>query len=448
MKKVISVILTVIMLTVAVFAAAGDVNSDGELNNKDVVALFRYVSGNKSAVKDESACDYNGDGEVDNKDVVTLFKAVSGTPAPVFEEPFYYPGNEVENDFNFEGDKAEGFRGIYFVINRNTAHISPGERFQVRFAAYHWRDIRVSVKDVDLQITKGAEHAVLDNRGVFTAKSVGDVEITATLKADPTKTAKRTINITEPKEKNKMWKGSGTFRDPYLVSTAQDFLNIQKISKHVEGLSEMDTCWFKQTNDIDFTGVDFEPGFFTHNYDGNGYKLKNITVDETVDRCGSTFGFTYYCVIKNVTVENFRYERHDTISAWEAAVFFGNTRGMTAYNCHAVNAYIDITGNTNQTGCAGGFLAHEVFGSSYVNCSTDAVVKGDYDVGGFYGTTEAYEGVFVNCKATGTAEAVLYTDRCGGFTSQQISYLTAIQFYNCSSAQYDQTLEVNNIVTE
>ncbi len=446
MKKIISVLLIAVMLTASVLAA-GDVNSDGELNNKDVVALFRYVSGNKTAVTNADECDINGDGSIDNKDVVALFRDVSGTPAPVFEEPFYYPNNDIVNDFNFEGDKAEGFTGIYFVINRNTAHISPGERFQVRFAVYHWRDIRVSVKDVDLEITKGKEHATIDGKGVFTAKSVGEVEITATLKADPTKTAKRTINITEPKEKNTMWQGSGTFRDPYLVSTAQDFLNIQKISKYVDGLSEMDTCWFKQTNDIDFTGVDFEPGFFTHNYDGNGYKLKNITVDETVDRCASVFGYAYYCVIKNVTVENFRYERHDTISAWEAAVFFGNTRGITAYNCHAVNAYIDITGNTGNTGCAGGFLAHEVFAGSYVNCSTDAVVKGDYDVGDFYGTTEAYEGIFVNCKATGTAEAVLYTDRCGGFTAQQ-GRMTAIQFYNCTSAQYDQALEENNVITE
>ncbi|MBQ7699583.1 MAG: polysaccharide deacetylase family protein [Clostridia bacterium] len=55
---------------------AGDINRDGEVNNKDVVALFRHLSGDKTEV-DERACDTNGDGEVDNKDVVALFRYVS-----------------------------------------------------------------------------------------------------------------------------------------------------------------------------------------------------------------------------------------------------------------------------------------------------------------------------------------------------------------------------------
>ncbi len=54
----------------------GDINKDGEINNKDVVALFRYVSSGNQA-EDESLYDYNGDTEVNNKDVVALFRSVS-----------------------------------------------------------------------------------------------------------------------------------------------------------------------------------------------------------------------------------------------------------------------------------------------------------------------------------------------------------------------------------
>ena len=53
----------------------GDVNEDGEIDNKDVVALFRLVSGD--GVEYSFRCDFNNDGEVDNKDVVTLFRYVS-----------------------------------------------------------------------------------------------------------------------------------------------------------------------------------------------------------------------------------------------------------------------------------------------------------------------------------------------------------------------------------
>ena len=54
-----------------------DVNGDGDVNNKDVVVLFKYVSGVGTVSCDENACDVNLDGSVNNKDVVTLFNIVS-----------------------------------------------------------------------------------------------------------------------------------------------------------------------------------------------------------------------------------------------------------------------------------------------------------------------------------------------------------------------------------
>ncbi|MBO4422773.1 MAG: phosphodiester glycosidase family protein [Clostridia bacterium] len=56
----------------------GDLNADGKINNKDVVTLFRFVSGALS--KDEvvyDAADVTGDGKINNKDVVTLFIILS-----------------------------------------------------------------------------------------------------------------------------------------------------------------------------------------------------------------------------------------------------------------------------------------------------------------------------------------------------------------------------------
>ena len=55
---------------------AGDVNGDKSLDNKDVVALFRYVSKGEAA-EDETIYDFNGDKSVDNKDVVALFRFLS-----------------------------------------------------------------------------------------------------------------------------------------------------------------------------------------------------------------------------------------------------------------------------------------------------------------------------------------------------------------------------------
>ncbi|MBO4423257.1 MAG: CHAP domain-containing protein [Clostridia bacterium] len=54
----------------------GDVNKDGKVNNKDVVALFRYVSEGQTG-GDPLIYDLNGDGKINNKDVLTLFRTIS-----------------------------------------------------------------------------------------------------------------------------------------------------------------------------------------------------------------------------------------------------------------------------------------------------------------------------------------------------------------------------------
>ncbi len=95
MKKIISFVLlaafvcaTIIGAGSVVFSALlGDTNGDTEIDNKDVVALFRYASGNKDSAIEEN-CDINRDGEINNKDVVELFRAVSAGVVPTdTEEP-------------------------------------------------------------------------------------------------------------------------------------------------------------------------------------------------------------------------------------------------------------------------------------------------------------------------------------------------------------------------
>jgi len=81
----------------------GDVNGDGAANNKDIVALFKLVSG-EDVLHDEFAVDVNNDGEENNKDVVALFKYVSGGDIKA-----YYYGYTLKQsvaDFSFELPKG------------------------------------------------------------------------------------------------------------------------------------------------------------------------------------------------------------------------------------------------------------------------------------------------------------------------------------------------------
>ena len=61
----------------------GDINGDGEVNNKDLTRLFRYLTGYDVEVV-EAALDVNGDGSVNNKDQTRLFRYLSGWDVDVF----------------------------------------------------------------------------------------------------------------------------------------------------------------------------------------------------------------------------------------------------------------------------------------------------------------------------------------------------------------------------
>ena len=61
----------------------GDINNDGEVDNKDLTRLFQYLS-NWNVKVDEAALDVNGDGSVDNKDLTRLFQYLSNWDVKIY----------------------------------------------------------------------------------------------------------------------------------------------------------------------------------------------------------------------------------------------------------------------------------------------------------------------------------------------------------------------------
>ena len=92
MKKTAVILLACLMLILAVTTEAaavrsrpsikGDVNCDGTADNKDVVVLFRYVSGVTYDVFDKNAADMYEDKVLNNKDVTMLFRYISTPHEP------------------------------------------------------------------------------------------------------------------------------------------------------------------------------------------------------------------------------------------------------------------------------------------------------------------------------------------------------------------------------
>ena len=363
----------------------------------------------------------------------TLKITITEPEVLTFEEAVAYPVDGPAHTFS-EVDLEEMFS--IFPMDERGRSVTPGETFQIWFAA-HEDMSKIYLSDVDFKIVSGSEYATLDKNGIFTAKAEGEVKIRVTLKANGV-SCDATITIkTQPKLDK--WEGSGTFRDPYLINTVEDFERIKTVCD-----ADTSGYWFLQTDDLDFSGVEWTPPmFFQHKYDGGGHKIINMTVAENA-RYPGVFGYAINALIKNLTVKNYAYVSSRQNSGC-AGVIFGFGEGCAVYNCHVKNAVVQA-GDT-----VGGFVGFVQGSCAFVNCSTDAECKAIYCVGGFagfYSSTGGMYGVFYNCSATGTATATggedVLLDRCGGFFGNQQTeseYMNKRLFIvNCSCGQDDEII--------
>ena len=405
-------------------SAYGRIASDGTFTAKAAgVCTVRAKAADESGVK------------ADIKITVT-----EPAPAEVFEEAVLLPVDAPQRTLT--ADEKERLFRIYINIMRNYECVTPGECFQIWVSCAE-PDIKLSVNDVKFEIVSGSQFAELTDKGVFTAKAEGEVKIRVSLKSDPGLKAERTVTITVP-EKVGTWKGSGTFRDPYLIESVEDFEKIRDVSKY-----DSKVCyWFKQTKDLDFSGILWKPfHWFTHKYDGGGHKITNVTVDSDRDSYyKSLFGYVQLAVIKNLTVEHFTL-KNDVTHCFDAGVLFGAGACSSFFNCTVRDAVVELTGS--EAAVAGGFAGASVEPCVFAHCSTDAVCKATFEAGGFIGNIELDEmaTIFYDCHATGTAESTGDPARCGGFFGNKQGmfdwFIITHYIIDCTCVQQDNIIEAS-----
>ena len=243
--------------------------------------------------------------------------------------------------------------------------------------------------------------------------------------------------------------GSGTSQDPYRISNKQNLLWLS------ENFNADMSAHYKQTADITFDDADFQSGGdfynngelfypigwggfgFTGTYDGHGYVVKNVRID---DEWSSGAGFfskvgndPFYGDIESGSVQNLGLVNIDiNVSSDPTGGMVGNMVNGTVENCFVLG---NVTGADYYVG---GFVGQLQSGGVIEQCFYEGNVKGDEEqIGGFVGfngSINASGGNIRNCYNIGNVTYTLNKDKIGGFCGEnkgtiEKSYTTADVVY-------------------
>ncbi len=172
--------------------------------------------------------------------------------------------------------------------------------------------------------------------------------------------------------KEDVFEGMGTKVDPYRIADADDLLLLET-SVNEEGVTFEDN-FFALVNDIDLSGIDFTPigiydsgNYFFGTLDGNGYRIKNITIN--VPGNNALFGMLGGSVL-NLEIDGGMIE--------------GSCNGVFSSHAASGNALVMNCSSRNVTvrgTRAGGIVDN--FGGSVINCvSEGCILEGTDQIGG------------------------------------------------------------------
>lgn len=180
--------------------------------------------------------------------------------------------------------------------------------------------------------------------------------------------------------------GTGTQEAPWLITSQGDlialaeFLNSGKAEEFDAGNNGIGNChgyYFKQTADIDLTGVAWEPigysgsYYFAGNYDGDGHSIKNAISTGKVDPDGfataGIFGWVAFGSVKNLHVKNANFVATGQNNYSYVGGIAGVCYGSAIINCSVVNSFLESKRNSNNN-CAGSIVGYST-GGTFEKCA-------------------------------------------------------------------------------
>ena len=213
--------------------------------------------------------------------------------------------------------------------------------------------------------------------------------------------------------------GTGTQEDPWLIASQEDltalaeFLNsgnAEQFDADAAGVGNCHGYYFKQTADIDLTGVTWEPigysggCYFAGNYDGGGHSITNAVSTGKVDPDGyataGIFGWVAFGSVANLHVKNANFVATGQNEYSYVGGIAGVCYGSSIKNCSVENSSLESRRNNNNN-CAGSIVGYST-GGTFEKCAAENnQVKTMAYGGGFVGEVDDGYGVgnstFTNC---------------------------------------------------
>lgn len=182
--------------------------------------------------------------------------------------------------------------------------------------------------------------------------------------------------------------GTGTQGDPWLIASQADlialaeFLNSGNAETFDADGANVGNChgyYFKQTADIDLTGVTWEPigysggCYFAGNYDGGGHSITNAVSTGKVDPDGfataGIFGWVAFGSVANLHVKNANFVATGQNEYSYVGGIAGVCYGSSIKNCSVENSSLESRRNNNNN-CAGSIVGYST-GGTFEKCAAE-----------------------------------------------------------------------------
>ena len=215
--------------------------------------------------------------------------------------------------------------------------------------------------------------------------------------------------------------GTGTQGDLWLIASQADltalaeFLNSGNAATFDTENAGVGNChgyYFKQTADIDLTGVTWEPigysgkYYFAGNYDGGGHSITNAVSTGKVDPDGyataGIFGWAAFGSVENLHVKNANFVATGQNNYSYVGGIAGVCYGSSIKNCSVENSSLESRHNNNNN-CAGSIVGYST-GGTFEKCAAENnQIRTMAYGGGFVGEVDddpnygAGNSTFTNC---------------------------------------------------